>query len=1417
MRYTVENIQGSRLGAYKEAPQDICQHFQDEEKDRGAYAGRPILELLQNVEDALRKRNNPDLPAEVAFFLEREADKSFLYICNHGSPFNGRGLQAICDRSDSTKSDDGYIGNKGTGFKSILNWTQRPEIHSGEIHCEFDRQKALLLLRQHVGEETLNTLASDERAWRANQAPLLRLPHPKSSSEKVQRLLADGWDTVLCFEIAETKFDDIVFALEEFEPEWLLFLRHINSVKIRILDVDHTYLVERRTSQALRTNVWQSSLALGLPDGSLHTFEVFRQKLPLIKPADGKGSTEIAIAVRIDLVPDRDSFVANFFPTREPSPLPRLFIHGTFLLGANRNHIEESETAFHKALNHRLAHLLTLEVVPFLVENFQEKALEYLMLKSVAGNSESSLASLCVAIKGHLSKQQFLPEISNQYCIAPSSVKLWRWGLGDLLIGVPLLQETRALLSYEWQVNHCEILKSYGAQELDGHGHLTALLESAFVPRDFDQAIATLKLVRHSVNGHSKDIVYISKDDKSLLQSLKIWLTDKGEFRALKGKKPFFIMLPVGFLSPSWLHVDILNNKYMDESFDIFQSLKKGYEEFLFPGNITKIVANLITPTLKNSNDEWWDQHGDEALTMLASLDLESTDETPFFDDIRRDLATTFRLCPSDGGWHSAWKFYAGKGWDGVISEQCVNALPDRYLVKSPQPDDFDLKKLANTYRYLGVSWNPKILPQEISPKWCNQRAYLSSKPPFRNLKIVESWKRYCAEYLHVELSESDEKYPKDNKQVKIALWRIKKVWAAEGLPEIASANLSHQELIGLLGYLGKALDKAKVVIKRAGPQYGDRQVFTPTVSFLYWQIRNETIFHTPDAFLSRTGVYSSINNMLIQRRGQARWTAWVPKFIFDDVDDEDTRIQLEGKAVALGAQTDLQKVSNQQWIAWYEKVTYYGSIGSGQALDASYVSKFCDDFARHFEPDNYQVASIPCSSEEGYKFVPKDDAFIIDEPTRLPLKKLLIEAGLNICLLVAGSGKKFADTFGLGPRLLSSQLDVSVSSSEESEVPVDGFEWAKIFGRKYKILSLVNVAKSEEHAQKLAASWPEAIRLHAPLTVRLELGSKKLGAQSFPHFEEGTIWHISKSNYQQNIAKALAYQVNTPTLEDTLGLYFLKHSESEEDAAIFLQSKGVTEEILEHWSVYESPVEGERVPPPIKPPEKPIKGPTDTPPEKPPKKPPKKPPSGSPGPPKEPPNKPPTTGGGSGGNNEGRSPEAWQNGAEAETWFKENIVKNLQNDWHIVHGEGGGNKPFDLLISNGEQVVYIEVKAESGKFFWSEKEVEKALSVEESRNEYIVAIINPHATGEPEDNVRWFFKPLAECTTFVLKGERSWTRTETVASVSPWAVPEPEGHPDTLGTNFKFVIRLPEDNELEMLKGWTPLKNYLSKISSKN
>ena len=93
-----------------------------------AYRGRCVLELLQNAHDALGDVPGGE-PGLITFSL-LTAPEPVLFIANSGRPFERKDFKGLCQLGQSPKDPNKSVGNKGLGFRSVLEVASGPEIWS---------------------------------------------------------------------------------------------------------------------------------------------------------------------------------------------------------------------------------------------------------------------------------------------------------------------------------------------------------------------------------------------------------------------------------------------------------------------------------------------------------------------------------------------------------------------------------------------------------------------------------------------------------------------------------------------------------------------------------------------------------------------------------------------------------------------------------------------------------------------------------------------------------------------------------------------------------------------------------------------------------------------------------------------------------------------------------------------------------------------------------------------------------------------------------------------------------------------------------------------------------------------------------------------------------------------------------------
>ena len=204
------------------------------------YHGREILELLQNAGDAARLL---DVPGKVRLVVTSHG----LVMGNTGRPFDTGGVQSLqtANLSPKRQREPVVIGDKGLGFRSILNWTHAPLISSGALGLAFLPDYAAGLVRglETENEEVARRVA-EERGM-AGDLIVPRLAFPKwipdwgshewpeddglpAIATLCHSLRSEGFGTVVGMPFSTPQaHQEAVQQVDELRPEFLLLVESI--------------------------------------------------------------------------------------------------------------------------------------------------------------------------------------------------------------------------------------------------------------------------------------------------------------------------------------------------------------------------------------------------------------------------------------------------------------------------------------------------------------------------------------------------------------------------------------------------------------------------------------------------------------------------------------------------------------------------------------------------------------------------------------------------------------------------------------------------------------------------------------------------------------------------------------------------------------------------------------------------------------------------------------------------------------------------------------------------------------------------------------------------------------------------------------------------------------------------------------
>ena len=336
------------VAAYVAKPALLGRDFNDERQVRDDYAGRELLELVQNAADAAAEQGGN---GRVLIDVKRTG----LFVANTGQPFRPSGVSSLMTAhlSDKPQRKRGLIGAKGLGFRAILNWSREPLISSGALELAFSRSHSEQAVRE-LGAQDAN-VAKFLTGRRPQPAPILPFPLFGPAIEDigatgsggeliayVRQLREEGYDTVIASPFFNEKaFNKAKEQTAEFEPRFLLFVRALAEIEIRV--------------EGCQTRIWRKKAASGdqvelqIAEGDASTTESWICRYANgdlaedpERSADQGSRYEVAVALRTDAANERGELHC-YFPTSVALPFSALF-HATLEITSNRKSLKDQSS-----------------------------------------------------------------------------------------------------------------------------------------------------------------------------------------------------------------------------------------------------------------------------------------------------------------------------------------------------------------------------------------------------------------------------------------------------------------------------------------------------------------------------------------------------------------------------------------------------------------------------------------------------------------------------------------------------------------------------------------------------------------------------------------------------------------------------------------------------------------------------------------------------------------------------------------------------------------------------------------------------------------------------------------------------------------------------------------------------------------
>ena len=694
---TVEQKRSLQL--YTDYPDRLIAESRHERQVAPDYAGREILELLQNANDAATE-------AEIRGRVRIEFSTDGLIVANEGAPFKRDGVASLklAHFSPKRTGKRQMVGNKGLGFRAVLNWTRTPLVLSEGLALAFSTAAA------HACQQTLASRSEELRALIVEEqkmageliVPRLAFPGFRSDGEltdlldnnaqralyaRAKSLRSQGFNTVIAmpFDGLKTHLVEARQQIEQLRPEVLLFACSIGALEI--VDTDQP---EKR---------WRHEVGGGdvsrvhVGEAESREWRIFRRSgeidKKLIPPNRPTGMAyEMVLAVPTNHEA-KNGALYSFFPTEVSFPYP-VVAHATLDLQANRQQPQDTE-ANHFILR-KLAELMAETAEQLAREKRDESGLALLTTNgwSVILEKFQFRDRLCEAAK----RRVLIPTIAAGM-VMPANARRTKfadtaWLPQQYFQNVAKVQDEAARATLEW----------LGVDEVGALSWLSAGVRLTFESIG-ERADYITGLIKHQLLTGLGHALLLDTNGSTVPPTYKVFLRSAN--------------LPK-FELPSWYEARFLHDELREA---LWLRLNPGKQE-LFTAMLAPL--GVVTYSLGNVID---------GLVMQARQLIERTPTS--HDEVRRDLLhalhglfpahepresrTQFPSGPKvflptlAGTYEDARKVYfsASYGSRGRILEDLYGSFAQEKLLAPPESLGFSKSgtSLVEFLRWLGVADAP--------------------------------------------------------------------------------------------------------------------------------------------------------------------------------------------------------------------------------------------------------------------------------------------------------------------------------------------------------------------------------------------------------------------------------------------------------------------------------------------------------------------------------------------------------------------------------------------------------------------------------------------------------------------------------------------------------------------------------------
>ncbi len=695
----IDTLISNQLNTYKDSAR-IEQDKNNEEDFKKSYRYREVLELIQNcIDEFSTDSDNNNILIKI--------NDNIFEIYNSGTPFLVEGIRSLMIANVSPKKkkafykDTGYIGNKGLGFRSVLNWSTNIKILSNNgLAVQFNHNDSNQFYRS-------NNLYGDFSVF----------SYPKILDIDKNELdyQLNSYTTKITLTLLPDKVSDVENQLGSIDSNTLLFLPKINTLKIESKDGWKQY-----TKVSEKENIYEHIL-IEFRDSFNNTNHEEHRIYELNEKTINNETINIKVSYQKE-VDTKNNPLYSFFKLGVNLPI-KWKINANLELSEDREKIKKTELnrvilekmigflfkcAENETQQTQTSNFALLEsLIPTDGDAFNEDNLSIIIPKALNAKDDSFYFSKFY--KENIIQYNLLPLLSNKYCKyidKPSYFKtdlIKKMGLDEFMqktiIKEPIppsithFLPTSSIVHIDFSTINILLINNIET-------YLNRVELSLLFFKEFEEVISHL-----DIDCRSLPNFFQNKDGKTIPNGSIYYPTQTSNLIV-----PSYV--PIDIIEPKV--IEIVEKNLMQASGTRFYQTKFG-KTFGFLEYTFRPILNRINVELKRQIDIT------DSMSQYFRF-LSSADE----EDLKNPNHT-FYLLNRKGILVESSKLYFGMEYDNSpIEELYVNS--DELFVKELTSADFGKDRLKKLFQVIGVVSEPRLLLANESANTCDP-AYIQYIP----------------------------------------------------------------------------------------------------------------------------------------------------------------------------------------------------------------------------------------------------------------------------------------------------------------------------------------------------------------------------------------------------------------------------------------------------------------------------------------------------------------------------------------------------------------------------------------------------------------------------------------------------------------------------------------------------------------